>query len=87
LSADRAILHVPVHVCGANIVAIRTGRLPSGERTGLGFTSAAGLAKMFGARQDSVMIQLRSLRVMLACGGVLTVEVDPAVQVEPVTRA
>jgi hypothetical protein len=79
LRDDHRVLHVPVHVCGANMVTIRTGRLPSGERVGLGFTTAAGLTAVFGTGQDWVLIQLRSLRAMLAGGGVLAVQVDPLI--------
>lgn len=71
------ILHVPVSVCSANIVTIRTGQLWSGERVGLGFTSAAGLAAVFGTGQTWILIHVRSLHAMLASRGIHTVQVDP----------
>jgi hypothetical protein len=80
------ILHVPVAVCSANIVAIRTARLASGERVGLGFTSQAGLAAVLGAGQPWVLIHLGLLREMLAPRGIITVQVDPLGS-EPATAA
>jgi hypothetical protein len=76
-TTEPVLLHVPVSVCSMNIVTIRTGRLPSGERIGLGFTSAAGLAAVFGPGQAGIVMHLRALHEMLACRGITTVQVDP----------
>jgi len=76
-TTEPVLLHVPVSVCSMNIVTIRTGRLSSGERIGLGFTSAAGLAAVFGPGQAWIVIHLRALHEMLACLGITIVQVDP----------
>lgn len=38
---DCHLLFVPVGESGSRVLALRTGRLPSGQRVGLGYTSAA----------------------------------------------
>ena len=40
---DCHLLFVPVRESGSGMLALRTGRLPSGQRVGLAFTSAASL--------------------------------------------
>jgi hypothetical protein len=71
------VLHVPVAVCSAGVVAIRTARLPSGERVGLGFTSEARLAGVLGTGQAWILIHLEPLRAMLTPRGITQVLVDP----------
>jgi hypothetical protein len=78
--AEPGLLYVPVSVCSVNIVTIRTGRLSCGERIGLGFTSAAGLAAVFGPGQAWIVIHLRALHQMLACRGITIVQVDPVMR-------
>lgn len=74
------ILHVPVSVCSESILTIRTGRLQSsGERVGLGFTSRASLAAVFGSKQASILLHLQPLHKMLAPRGITQVRVDPRV--------
>ena len=80
IGTQREILHVPVSVCAESILTIRTGRLQSsGERVGLGFTSRASLAVVFGSKQASVLLHLQSLHKMLAPRGITEVRVDPRV--------
>ncbi|WP_433337827.1 SAV_915 family protein [Spirillospora sp. CA-294931] len=56
---------------------IRTGRLAVGERVGVGFTSRAGLAAVFGPRHPSIALHLRALRALLAPRGITRVQIDP----------
>ncbi len=71
------ILYVPVRVCVEGIVAIRTGRLPSGELVGLGFTSPESLAVVFGSEQAWMLVDLRALHELLTPRGISRVQVDP----------
>ena len=74
------ILHIPVSACSEGILTIRTGRLQSsGERVGLGFTSRASLAAVFGPKQASILLHLQPLHKMLAPRGITQVRVDPRV--------
>jgi hypothetical protein len=77
LGRGSGILHVPVAVCSASVVAIRTARLPSGERVGLGFTSEARLAGVLGTGHAWILIHLEPLRAMLMPRGITQVVVDP----------
>jgi hypothetical protein len=71
-------LYVPVRMSGAGVLALRTGRLESGERIGLAFTSEASLSFTLGAGQRWVMLGEQSLRGLLAPLGVRRLRVDPA---------
>jgi hypothetical protein len=58
-------------------LALRTGRLPSGERVGLAFTSEASLLLTMGPFQHWVRLAAEPLRGMLAPLGVQCVRIDP----------
>ena len=73
----RNTFFVPVRESKAGTLALRTGRLPSGERVGLAFTSAAGLAATLGPAQLWAELGEQALRDMLAPLGVEQVRVDP----------
>lgn len=71
------IMHVPVAVCSASVVTLRTARLASGERVGLAFTTQARLAGVCGPEQASILMHLGPLRAMLRPGGIAKVVIDP----------
>jgi hypothetical protein len=73
----RNTFFVPVRESKAGTLALRTGRLPSGERVGLAFTSAAGLAATLGPAQQWAELGEQALKDMLAPLGVEQVRVDP----------
>lgn len=68
---------VPVHVSQYGTLALRTGRSPSGQRTGLAFTSQASLVSVLGPRQHWVRLCEQGLRDMLTPLGVDHITVDP----------
>jgi hypothetical protein len=63
-------LYVPVRTSGAGVLTLRTGRLESGERIGLAFTSEASLSFTLGAAQRWVILGDQSLRGMLTPLGI-----------------
>jgi hypothetical protein len=58
-------------------VSIRTGRLPSGQAVGLGFTTSARLEMVFGASQPWIRLHLGALHAMLEPLGITPVRIDP----------
>jgi hypothetical protein len=76
---DPGILHVPVLVCCPGIVTICTGRLQSGERVGVGFTSQASLAAAYGPGHAWALLHVRLLRALLDSKGITTVLLDPVI--------
>jgi hypothetical protein len=58
-------------------VSLRTGRLISGERVGLAFTSEASLLLTLGPSQQWIELAPGALRAMLAPLGVTCLRVDP----------
>jgi hypothetical protein len=68
---------VPVRESQAGMLALRTGRLTSGERVGLAFTSEASLLLTMGPFQPWVRLAAEPLRDMLAPLGVGCVRIDP----------
>ena len=68
---------VPVAASKAGTLALRTGRLRSGERVGLAFTSEASLLLALGPAQQWIHLGGYALRDMLAPLGVEQVRVDP----------
>jgi hypothetical protein len=68
---------VPVRESKAGTLALRTGRLISGERVGLAFTSEASLLLTLGPSQRWIWLASSALRAMLAPLGVTCVQVDP----------
>jgi hypothetical protein len=71
---------IPVRTCAAGTVALRTGRLASGERVGLAFTSEACLARTLGPSQQWIHLAREALVDMLEPLGVehITIDPDPA---------
>jgi hypothetical protein len=68
---------VPVRTSKAGTLALQTGRLRSGERVGLAFTSEASLLLTLGPSQEWIRLGGRALRDMLVPAGVEQIRVDP----------
>ena len=73
----RQAYFVPVRDSQAGTLALRTGRLTSGERVGLAFTSEASLLLTMGPFQQWVRLAAEPLRDMLVPLGVQCVRIDP----------
>jgi hypothetical protein len=74
---DRRLLLVPVTPGRAGAVALRTGRLPSGQRTGLAFSSEAALRAALGPEQPWVWLSEPALRELLRPLGLERLRLDP----------
>ena len=70
-------LYVPVRTSEAGVLTLRTGRLESGERTGLAFTSRDALSRTLGPAQQWASLGEEPLRDMLAPLGIRRLRVDP----------
>jgi hypothetical protein len=70
-------LFVPVQAGPAGALALRTGRLPTGERVGLAFTSETALAQTLGPAQQWAHLAAPALADMLAPLGVEHIRIDP----------
>ncbi len=70
-------LYVPVRMSEAGVLTLRTGRLESGERTGLAFTSQDALSRTLGPAQQWASLGEEPLRDMLAPLGIRRLRVDP----------
>ena len=68
---------VPVHESTLGTIRLQTGRLISGERVGLAFTSEASLLMTLGPSQQWIQLAPGALRAMLAPLGVSSIRVDP----------
>jgi hypothetical protein len=68
---------VPVRKSKAGSLALQTGRLRSGERVGLAFTSEASLLLTLGPSQEWIRLGGQALTDMLVPLGVDQVRVDP----------
>jgi hypothetical protein len=68
---------VPVRMIAAGTLALRIGRLGSGERVGLAFTSEASLRRTLGPSQQWVHLAREALDDMLAPLGIERVTIDP----------
>ena len=68
---------VPVRESRAGTLALQTGRLISGDRVGLAFTSEASLLMTLGPSQQWIRLAPSALRAMLAPLGVTCIRVDP----------
>jgi hypothetical protein len=68
---------VPVRDSKAGTLALQTGRLISGERVGLAFTSEASILMTLGPSQQWIWLAPSALRGMLAPLGVTRIRVDP----------
>jgi hypothetical protein len=73
----RQTYFVPVRESQAGTLALRTGRLTSGERVGLAFSSEASLLLTMGPVQQWIRLAAEPLRDMLAPLGVECVRIDP----------
>jgi SseB protein N-terminal domain len=69
---------IPVRTCAAGTLALRTGRLVSGERVGLAFTSQACLAQTLGPSQQWIHLAREALADMLGPLGIEHITIDPA---------
>jgi hypothetical protein len=78
-------LLVPVRTTTAGTLALRMGRLSSGERTGLAFTSEASIVRCLGPGQRWTDLSLEALLGMLEPLGIEHVRVDPELQWPPQT--
>ena len=72
----RAFL-VPVSATPSGTLALRTGRLATGERIGLAFTCEQSLREVLGPWQQWTHLSERALHAMLAPVGVARVRIDP----------
>ena len=70
-------LLVPVRTTAAGTLALRIGRLSSGEHTGLAFTSEASLVRTLGRAQPWTDLSWGALLDMLEPLGIEHVRVDP----------
>ena len=68
---------IPVRTCAAETLALRTGRLVSGERVGLAFTSEASLTRTLGPSQQWIHLSRRALEDMLEPLGIERIVIDP----------
>jgi hypothetical protein len=73
---DCHVLFVPVRESGSGMLALRTGRLPSGQRVGLAFTSAASLLSELGPGQPWIRLHEDAMRDMLGPAGIDEIRVD-----------
>jgi hypothetical protein len=73
----RYTFFVPVRTSKAGTLALQTGRLLTGERIGLAFTSEASLLLTLGPSQQWIRLDEDALKDMLAPLGVEHVRVDP----------
>jgi hypothetical protein len=68
---------VPVQISTAGALAVRTGRLPTGERVGLAFTSESAISQTLGPSQQWIRLAARALADLLAPLGVEHITIDP----------
>ncbi len=68
---------VPVRTGSGMVCCLRCGRLPTGERVGIAFTTEANLAAVMGAGQPWIHISEQAMEEMLAPLGVTRIQVDP----------
>jgi hypothetical protein len=80
---DCHLLFVPVRGSGSGMLALRTGRLPSGQRVGLAFTSAASLLAELGPGQPWIRLHEDAMRDMVGPAGIDEIRVDACLSVPP----
>jgi hypothetical protein len=78
-------LLVPVRTTAAGTLALRTGRLSSGERTGLAFTCQDALVRALGPSQQWTDLSWGALLDMVALPGIEHIRVDPEPDSRPRT--
>jgi hypothetical protein len=81
------LLFVPVRESGSGVLALRTGRLPSGQRVGLAYTSAAALLSALGQGQPWIRLHEHAMRDMLEPAGIDQIRVDACPSAPPGTTA
>jgi hypothetical protein len=59
------------------MLALRSGRLPTGERVGIAFTTESRLIQIMGAGQRWIRLNEAAIKAMLAPLGIARVQVDP----------
>jgi hypothetical protein len=74
---DSCPFFVPVNASQSGTMALRTGRLVSGQPIGLAFTSAALLLSTMGPSQQWARLCEAALRDLLAPLGVDHIRIDP----------
>jgi hypothetical protein len=84
---DRRLVFCPVTPGPAGTLAVRIGRLASGQRTGLAFTSPAALRAALGAGQPWIRLSEPTLRELLAPLGVHQIRLDPLIHCAPASAA
>jgi hypothetical protein len=67
---------VPVRTV-SGMVSLRCGRLPTGERVGIAFTTETGLIKIMGRDQPWIRLSDGAVKTMLAPLGIRRIQVDP----------
>jgi len=77
------LLFVPVRESGSGVLALRTGRLPSGQRVGLAYTSAATLLSALGQGQPWIRLHEDAMRDMLEPAGIDQIRVDACLSALP----
>jgi hypothetical protein len=75
------LMVVPVRA-GSETVCLQCGRLPTGERVGIAFTTQARLAGVMGAGQPWIRLSDQAMKEMLASAGVARIQVDPGLIAE-----
>jgi hypothetical protein len=73
---DCHLLFVPVRESALGTLALRTGRLPSGPRVGLAFTSEITLLSVLGVGQPWIRLDEDAMRAMLTPLGIAQIRVD-----------
>jgi hypothetical protein len=68
---------IPVRTCAAGTLALRTGRLVSGESVGLAFTTEASLTRTLGTSQHWIRLAREALADMLEPLGIEHITIDP----------
>ena len=80
---DCHLLFIPVRESRAGMLALRTGRLPSGQRVGLAFTSATSLLSELGPGQPWIRLHEDAMRDMLSPAGIDEIKVDACLSALP----
>ncbi len=86
VDTDGSLLLVPIRGNVAGCVALRTGRLPSGQRIGLAFTSEETLIRVLGPDQPWITLCGRVARAMFVEAGAVQTRIDPEPYVRLLTR-
>ena len=82
-SGECHLLFVPVRGSGSGAVALRTARLPSGQRVGLAYTSAAALLSALGPGQPWIRLHEDAMHDMLGSAGIEQIRVDACLWTPP----